>query len=550
MNRTLITKSVLVMAIMGSSLSAGASTLDKPGIGASTFAAEPATYLTKEQVIPLMKKLPVYVEGYTEKEVSLHENIAFYPNGAVWSSYWTNENGGNDSLHIDVDATTGKLVQFVIVSDHPKREATADSISKEEALKKAEAFLKTVAPDVNGRISRANEYPIGDVSPQIMGHAFVFARVENDILFPENYLQVLVDSNGEIYSYTRIWYEGKLPSPVPEVTIEEAAKRWEESVMPTLHYVYIHKKMSLVYSYDEKSPIFIDAMTNQPITILGESSSQQPPIVPLGASTRIAEGEPIKLDDFDKREKADEIALTMFRAVPDQHSQTVSSVSILTWDDSGEGSVSNEETYQYARPDIGTEKELKFRLGIDDYGEIMSFSVEEELGAIENRSYPNPIPYKKAMATATDFMKKLYPDRQGELYAIHFPPTEESKRALFEQHGGYDITFGWLKQGIPVNGLEAGVTVDPVSGEVKRVFTFPSHQSLQSIEAQAPSINVTEAKQVEKGKKELRLTYFMPHPEWRTGTYLVSREPRLVYRMIGDEGVVDAASGKWVSHTK
>ncbi|WP_409177748.1 S-layer homology domain-containing protein [Brevibacillus fortis] len=448
MNRSLFIKSATMLAIMGCNFSSVPAMNEKTGIVTTALAAGPASYLTEEQVIPLMKKIPIDTNGYIVEDIYLDETIAFGQNGAVWTSYWVKEKGGNESLYIDVDAKTGKLVQFTKSTDDQNKEAAVDIISEEEALKKAEAFINTVAPEVQGHISKANEYQVDDSTPpQVMNHVFHFVRVENEIPFLENYLQVIVDSQGEIGTYSRKWYDGELPSPVPAISAEEAGRRWDESVKPALHYVYTgeqigkygfpQKKMILAYAYDEKAPVFIDAMTNQPMTILGESISQHSRIS-IGTSTRTLGKEQKKLTD---------------------------------------------------------------------------------------------------------------PDRQGELYAIHLPPTEESKKWLFKRNGGYYISFGWLKQGIPVQNLETGVTVDPVNGEVKGMHIFPAYQPLEMIQVQKARIDEQKAKQVEKGNKELRLTYFMPHSEWRNGTYLVSREPKLVYRMVGDDGVVDADSGKWVSYT-
>ncbi|MGG4439981.1 S-layer homology domain-containing protein [Brevibacillus fortis] len=560
MKRSLVIKSVTMLAIMGSYFSIVPTVNEKLGIDTFVLAAGPSAsaYLTEEQIRPLIKKIPIHTNGYIVKDIYLDDSIAFGQNGAVWKSYWVKEKGGNESLFIDVDATTGKLVQFTNFPDDKPKATSVNIISEEEALKKAEAFIHTVAPEVQGHVSRANEYQVDDSTPpQVMDHVFYFVRVENDIPFLENYLQVIIDSQGEIRFYSRKWFDGELPSPVPAISAEEAGRRWDESVKPALHYVYTgeqigkyglpKKNMILAYAYDEKAPVFIDAMTNQPMTMLGESVSQQSPIVTIGTSTRTM-GKEQKVADDEIREKADEIARTMFQAERDQRTMG-GSITSVSWNGFGEGSSSSATSFHYVRPAQGKEKTMKFHLGMDDYGEIMSFYMEEEHAETGDRIFPNPIPYEKAQAIATDFMKKLYPDQQGELYAIPLPPTEESKKWLFERNGGYYITFGWLKQGIPVQSLETGVTVDPVHGEVMGMHTFPSYQSLASIQVQKARIDEQKAKLVEKGNKELRLTYFMPHPEWRHGSYLVSREPKLVYRMVGDDGVVDADSGKWVSYT-
>ncbi|TQK74040.1 S-layer family protein [Brevibacillus sp. AG162] len=558
MKRSLFIKSATMLAIMGCYFSSVPMMNEKTGIVTTALAAGPSSYLTEEQVIPLMKKILIDTTGYAVEDIYLDETIALGQNGAVWTSYWVKEKGGNERIYIDVDATTGKLVQFTRFMDDNPKETAVGIISEKEALKKAEAFINAVAPEVQGHISKANEYQVDDsLPPQVMNHVFHFVRVENEIPFLENYLQVIVDSQGEIGSYSRKWYDGELPSPVPAISAEEAGRRWDESLKPALHYVYTgeqigkyglpQKKMILAYAYDEKAPVFIDAMTNQPMTFLGESISQQSPMIPIGTSTRTMGKEHKKLTDYEKSEKADEIARTMFQAERDH--QTSGSIAAVSWDGFGEGSSSRATAFHYVRPAQGKEKAMRFHLGMDDYGEVTSFSVEEEHSETENRIYPNPIPYEKAQAIAADFIKKFYPDRQGELYAIHLPPTEESKKWLFQRNGGYYITFGWLKQGIPVQNLETGVTVDPVNGEVKGMYTFPAYQSLEMIQGQKAGIDEQKAKQVEKGNKKLRLTYFMPYPEWRNGTYLVSREPKLVYRMVGDDGVVDADSGKWVSYT-
>lgn len=51
-----------------------------------------------------------------------------------------------------------------------------------------------------------------------------FTRVENEIPFLENGFRFIVDHNGEVMSFSREWYEGKLPDAAKVIDSAEAAK--------------------------------------------------------------------------------------------------------------------------------------------------------------------------------------------------------------------------------------------------------------------------------------------------------------------------------------
>lgn len=527
--------------------------------GAVVYAASDKTLsLTEAQAARMAKAWPIDLKDYELAEVFPDERLSHERGSEVWTIDWKHTKDESQRKWTTVEASTGKLLRYSRFQGDKQPDAGERTISRAEALKLAEKFLQLAAPEEFQRTAKDNQFQSMEPHPPRAGiYAFSFARVENGIPFLENALQVTVDIQGEIVYYERNWFDGALPDPEPKLSLVEARKRWEEAVQPSLGYVYAgeelikyglkQKKTILAYHYNEKAPVLIDALTGQPYNILGESVSQPAKIAPLGESGKGARTAKKELTEFELRNRADGIARDLFGAEPDR--SRVGGTTFVVMDDFGEGGGGNSSLFFYVRPASGEEREKRYSLGMDDYGNVTNMSLDEERREEKRETVSHPISYEKAQAIATDFVKKLLPDQLGELYPIQLPPAEESKKYLFGQNGGYFIVFGWLKQGIPVEHLETEVIIDPVTGEVNGVYSIPIYQRMEEIPQQSAGIDVSRAKQVEAEQRELLLTYFMPHPEWRQGSYLVKREPKLAYRMMGDDGVVDANEGKWVSFT-
>ncbi|WP_301172374.1 YcdB/YcdC domain-containing protein [Brevibacillus nitrificans] len=520
-------------------------------------ASEQAVKLTKAQAVAFAKPLPITLEGYELTDLFPDHQLSFDSGRSAWTADWSKGEEETEHKWITVDAVTGKLLNYSQLKRDKQMAADAKLISRQEALQVAKQFLKAVAPmellhtEGPNLYEEMNPYP-----PRAGAYSFFFTRVEKGVPFLENDLQVTVDLRGEIVHYKRNWFDGTLPDPAPQLSEEEARGRWDETAQPTLGYAYAgekllpyglkQKEMLLSYYYTEKDPALIDAQTGQALNLLGEIVSQPERIEALGKAVQ-AGTEQKELAYDEVREKADQIAKAMFSAQPEKGSSGAS--TFVSMDEFGEGSQIDSSVFLYVRPAEGGKREKRYSIGMDSYGNVTSFSLEEDHAEGKDQASPRWISYEKAQSIATDFIKQLLPDRLGSLYPISLPPTEDSQSFLFQDGGSYNLVFGWLKQGVPVESLETMVMVNPQTGEVKGLISLPPYQGLEDMEKQTSGIDRKQAKQTEGEKKTFQLTYFMPHPEWRQGSYLVRREPKLVYRMTGDEGIVDARLGQWVSFT-
>ncbi|WP_167568755.1 YcdB/YcdC domain-containing protein [Brevibacillus migulae] len=516
--------------------------------------------LTKEQVIDLISKLPLSLGDYELDSISREDQLTYWKDKPYWSAYWSGKGDRSAGAVVEIDATTGKLLTYYKYDYGVKKGIPEKQLSRDEALMKARAFLLAVAMEEANRVSLPNQYPTGDyLKPHLTDHFFSFTRVEDGIPFLENYLQVVVDRKGEIIRYERVWHEGSLPSLNPVVTAEQAKNLWQKAVQPVLSYLYAGEQINtyglkeqaavLAYHYDEKAPVLLDAVTGKALNILGETLDHSYKIMPLGSSTP-SKNEYKKLTEIKLREKADTLAFSIFGAEKESR-DVIGSTVFMSSNQFGEGdSGPSTRLFGYMLPPDEKGEEKLIRIGLDPYGTLTSYEVETDDEELENRDYPNPIPWEKAQTIANDFMKRVYSDRLGEMYPIPLPPIEKSKASMFQRTGGYELTYGLLIAGIPVENAIASVTVHPVTGEVIKMNADIFHHVKQKTKKQAVNITAQEAKQVEENHRELRLTYYLPHPEWIHGTYLVEPEPKLVYRMVGDEGYVDAETGKWFSYTE
>jgi len=529
--------------------------------GASYVSANTsASSLTKEQVIDTISKLPLSLEDHQMEGISREDQLTYWKHKPYWSIYWSRKGERSAGAVVEVDATTGKLLTYYKYDHRVKKEISEKQLSQEEALKRAKAFLSSVAKEEAQRVSLPNQYPTGDyLKPHQTDYFFSFTREEEGIPFLENYLQVVVDRQGEIIRYERVWHEGQLPSPIPVVDAQKAKSLWQQTAQPILSYLYAGEQINtyglreqtevLAYHYDEKAPVLLDAVTGSALNILGETIKQPRTIIPLGSGISSKSGNK-ELSEIELREKANAFAFSMFGAEKESRN-VIGSTMFISSNQFGEGdSGPSSRLFGYTLPPNEKGEEKVIRIGLDPYGNLTSYDVETDDEGMENRHYPNPIPWEKAQSIATDFLKKVYADQLGELYSIELPPIEKSKASLFQRTGGYELTYGLLYSGIPVEDAIASVTVHPVTGEVIQVNADLFHREKRKVKKQAASIDAQKAKQIEGKQKELSLTYYLPHPEWIHGTYLVEPEPKLVYRMVGDSGFVDAVTGKWISFTE
>jgi hypothetical protein len=164
----------------------------------------------------------------------------------VWQLDWTAKETG-DHIEAMVSAETGVIIAIYQNSDwkptYPgmPKYGVFPKISAVDALKAAEDFAKVLAGDRFGRTElREMPGPLANLGVELYEHRynFTFERRENDIPFPENYIQVTVNGeNGKVESYYLNWDENlTFPDPASHIDAAKAAETMGSNEIAKLQY--------------------------------------------------------------------------------------------------------------------------------------------------------------------------------------------------------------------------------------------------------------------------------------------------------------------------
>jgi hypothetical protein len=138
-------------------------------------------------------------------------------NGYTWQFNWSMSNSTIFThINMEIDASTGRLKGFNRSESYRNQEeVVVADITKEQARKPAEEFLKKINPE------EFKQAKLEDYSNDIIYYArirpnysFNYIREVNGLRYPSNYIMVGVDgTNGNIISYRTKWdYDVSLPA--------------------------------------------------------------------------------------------------------------------------------------------------------------------------------------------------------------------------------------------------------------------------------------------------------------------------------------------------
>lgn len=515
------------------------------------YAAEqpPAKMLTQEEAIKQAQKwvkVPVDYKLTQARYVGADEA---YSSQSNWWLEWEKKNDAN--ISVTIDAESGKLLSYFRFGENDSDGGSA-KISREQAEKAALAFLERVTTeDERARLSKANEYeaPNRYFASDGQRESVSFTRVENKIPFLENGFWFTVDHNGEVTSFSRNWYEGKLPDAGSVIDSAEAAKKWEEQASPTLLFSNMSMfgssdrldSYQLVYKFEADDPQFVDAATGQLLNAFGKAASARS-IEPLGNThAKTAEKKPLI-----SKEEAQKIAEQYAKKLPGAY---------RFGGNSGSGSSIGSDGVEVRRwsfsfmPLQGKgSREEETEITINDRGEFVEYSANENARfRIRGQKWEKTVAWEQAEASALKLVRTFYADRLGDIYLVTQKPSKEALQYLQEKGQPYAFTFGWLRDGIPIEHVQFTVEVNPETGEAEALNDRNMWEAtLFDGKAGKDIVAPAAAKKTVQKQKTLQLTYYQPQGEPLPVPQKPS-QPILVYRYVGDEGVVQAGTGEWLS---
>jgi hypothetical protein len=529
-------------------------TMQGNGMMEKAYAAEQKqSGITQEEAIKSAQQWVTIPGDYKLEHSSfLDERREHYYGKAVWRLSW--EKGRDGHIAVTIDAATGVLMEFSHYSKEREEGHSSQTVSTEQAVDIAQKFLQRVArKEELEKLSRPNEY--GNTSPYFTSrlgeHAVIFTRMENGTPFLENGFRLIVGGDGRIFQFQREWYEGVLPDAKEAISLEQAEKLLEERLSPSLVYTRMDRltgiyrqgnnHYQLVYRYNETDPQLLDAVKGTPLNVYGEPAGPSVQPKALGTTIRVKK----ESEKVITKEEAQKIAEELIKNLPGSYRSEGSRGSGAST--GPDGIARRHWGFDFTPLHVAGEQVEPVELSISDRGKLFEYRANERaIYREDGRKIEKAVPWEQARENALKLVSSLLGDRLGEIYLIERQPSEAAIKEILERGGRYIIRFGWLKDGIPIEGAEFDVSVNPENGEVEWLRA-------RDDDAQTPVGSDTEkiidketAKKVEREQKKGLLAYYLP-PLWKDDRMSEKREPLLVYRYVGDNGVVNAATGEWLS---
>ncbi|MBM7867264.1 hypothetical protein GTO89_12300 [Heliobacterium gestii] len=243
--------------------------------------------LPKEKALQAVTKWFDIPQGATLLNARLSR---FEDDEFAWSFDWQPANKDDKQRRLipfttaRVNAQTGDLIEFYSYKSNETSNDAGD-LPREEAQKIAEAFLQKIQPDRFSKIRiNSSEQILPDVasSKHVPQHSFTYRRYVGDVPYPENFIEVSVDSKTKkVTSYQVRWNDStSFASPDGALGPSAAVDAFLKSRPLTLTYVYgdtvTGKKtpIKLVYlAKEEQNGFFyemIDARSGQPLQFDGK----------------------------------------------------------------------------------------------------------------------------------------------------------------------------------------------------------------------------------------------------------------------------------------
>ncbi|QQE75384.1 hypothetical protein KDJ56_05230 [Brevibacillus composti] len=474
--------------------------------------------------------------------------------GQVWHLRWESGQIGKEgwsSLSVEIDAKTGSLLDYQFRRKTKQESSEKSAVDDQTALDKVYAFLdKAVSAEERKKLSRPNEYGqhyayVYDASRQ---RAYTFTRVENGIPFLENGIRIILSPEGDIRHFQRLWDDVSLPDAKGVIGEEAAAQLLASQAKPGLAIVDLFSLMSgwgfeyesfdrepylPVFLYQQDDAQMVDAISGKLLNGRGEADAKE--FVPAALGETVRKGD---ANHRISREEARKLADEWTKKIAGPQSDAYRPANEEERKENQDGMPVQFWIYKYELPGQNGKQGSTLQVVITDRGELFDFRwVIADMrtadgivgsGAVQ-RSAP-ALTAEQAKERAISFVRKNFPDRLGEIYLDRLVSVENEKYTFF---------FGWMKEGVPVLHDRFRLTVNAATGTVEMLDGF----RLDRLQIELPSakLDPAAAHQVVQANQKLMLTYFLPE-----GSAKEKKNPRLVYRYVGDKGVVDAVTGKWI----
>lgn len=434
---------------------------------------------------------------YTQFEYSKYDNV----DGEIWFLNWEDK---EQSKRIQVKADNmGRILTY---SHRNYEEENYTPKYKKDALKqKADAFIKKVASDISGKLQyKGNE----SVGPYAGYYLYVYERVENGIVVPDNTIRVGVNyETGEVVQYESEWaYDLKIPEKNTKVSKTQAIEKIKKEVkmelvyktyydenqedskarkaflayVPNKSYLSVDAKSGTIYtekvtysnSYEEKRNENASAGETAADTGKQESSLTQEEINQIKElNGLISKEEAIKIIKNNKKllidSKMTKVSANLQKR--EQQDGTKSYIWNLTLQDPREISVAKDDMfrgYATANIDAKTGKILSFYSSVKDY----NVNTTETTKVNYKKEEAQKIFETFAKEQVPNYMKQSEFSNAKEDYIL----LQNDKETIY---GGYYYQYNRVYKDIPYEDNKVYGNVDGVTGKIYR-FSYDWNDSI------------------------------------------------------------------------
>lgn len=436
--------------------------------------------ISKEEAIALAKKLVEVPDSYTLQGIYLNgpSSASILKEGSRWSvefsKFVRDRNYG--SINVTVDANTGKLIGYNRYENDPdKKPVFPPKVDFQEAKRIALDYVTKYNADeikdtrYNDLSEKNFKTPLnGDVRYHIQ-----YDRTINGIPFPQNYITVEVDGDGQVVGYTTNW-NTDVPAESAEGAISLEQAKLKLNALADLYVTYQlpyelrGTDRKVLTAYQGNVPT-LDAKTGEAINYGGAAvnsvKKDRTPLTeaPLGEAP--AAGEPLNKEQAVKKvtqlfvlPEGSQLEDATYSEQKNQNEDELQANWNIRWSSPAEDNDSMRKDQVWASVNGKT-------------GEVRHFTrnniiiMNKEADGKEASAADNKLTWDEAKGKAVDFVKTIVPYRTNQLYLENVKDEEMPQYKLFDSPS-YQFRFTRVIDGVLVNSEGIYVSIDRKSGTV------------------------------------------------------------------------------------
>jgi hypothetical protein len=552
-----------------------------PKDAAADAKAQAEAKITKEQAIELAQKLVTIPQGYTVQNVSLIGN-SYEQMGPSWNIGYLKKEGNQylGNINVSLSAVTGKLISYNISNTDPSYKPSYPPKANYQGAKDIAAkWLEQINPQALQE-SKYNDKNEKSFRPPLKGNVTYEIRYErsvNGVTYPQNYVSVVVNGDGEVTGYNTAWTDGVTFDDTKGIITPEAANAAiRERMKPSLSYIIPYqartKKPLIVYGMGLYP---IDARTGDIYKWDGVQLDDKPNTTPL--SEKPLGSAPAANLSLTKEEAIAKVTSTftlpqgmkLEDATFSENTDDLSGKTVSTWNLRW-AEQSDDANAKIGKPVGGVYATVDSKTGeIRNYNSYKPYDSSAQVDV--------KVKQDEAKTKAIDFVKKMLPAYTNELVLQNMADTPISIDVV-KRDQGYSFTFARYIDGVRAGYDSVNVTIDAETGDVRNYSA--NFSTIDFPEKQPQTIGVQQAQDQLLSVYDLQLQYvsdsgvppYIPlgtpgmggyadsyMVNWKTKVAAGEIDPskpakaaHLVYTLVPkyplrEAYVLDAASGGWIS---